>query len=86
VFANVTRQADILARLRGHHAHFARVHDVKAWRRAVHDHCSAARGAVAHFRELAGGLEQGLVFYSGFMEAVRQLGQDCEVGRCRLNR
>eukprot|EP00227_Mantoniella_beaufortii_P022182 CAMPEP_0197582208 /NCGR_PEP_ID=MMETSP1326-20131121/5484_1 /TAXON_ID=1155430 /ORGANISM="Genus nov. species nov., Strain RCC2288" /LENGTH=814 /DNA_ID=CAMNT_0043146249 /DNA_START=58 /DNA_END=2499 /DNA_ORIENTATION=- len=78
VLSNVSRQSDLLSRLRGHHHHFTSIYDVGGWRTAVDSHASAVRVAVGHFRELAGGLEQGLVFYSGFMEAVRQLGQDCE--------
>ena len=37
------------------------------WRAAVDAHASDVRVAVGHFRELASGLEQGLIFYSGFM-------------------
>lgn len=78
IVGNVSSQADILSRLRAVHAQFMATYDVSGWRAAVASHAVAVREAVSHFRELASGLERGLTFYSGFIEAVRQLGADCE--------
>ena len=82
IATNVSSQADILSRLRATHARFTQMYDVDAWRAATDAHASSVRAAVAHYRELSSGLEQGLTFYSGFAEAVNRLAGECE-GVCR---
>ena len=78
IATNVSSQADILSRLRATHARFTQMYDVDAWRAATDAHASSVRAAVAHYRELSSGLEQGLTFYSGFAEAVNRLAGECE--------
>lgn len=78
VAANVSSQSDILSRVRSLHGKLLQTYDVTEWRAATRSHAEAVREAAAHYRLLASGMEQGLTFYSGFTEAVRQLGSDCE--------
>ena len=78
IATNVSSQADILSWLRATHARFTQMYDVDAWRAATDAHASSVRAAVAHYRELSSGLEQGLTFYSGFAEAVNRLAGECE--------
>jgi programmed cell death 6-interacting protein len=75
---NVSSQADVLARLRREHETFMRAYDVDGWRAASAIHVEATRDALAHYRELASGIERGTTFYAGFAAATAQLLEESE--------
>ena len=75
---NVSSQADVLARLRREHETFMRAYDVDGWRAASAIHVEATRDALAHYRELASGIERGTTFYAGFAAATAQLLEETE--------
>lgn len=78
VALNVSSQSDVLGRLRREHDFFLRTYDVDGWRAASAIHIEATRDALAHFRELAGGIERGSTFYAGFAVATTQLLEETE--------
>lgn len=73
VALNVSSQSDVLGRLRAQHDFFLRTYDVDGWRAASAIHVEATRDALAHFKELSGGIERGSTFYAGFAVATAQL-------------
>jgi programmed cell death 6-interacting protein len=78
VASNVSSQADVLGRLRREREAFARAYDVDGWRAASAIHAEATRDALAHYRELASGIERGTTFYAGFAAATAQLLEEAE--------
>lgn len=78
VARNVSSQADVLGRLRREREAFARAYDVDGWRAASAIHAEATRDALAHYRELASGIERGTTFYAGFAAATAQLLEETE--------
>ena len=78
VASNVSSQADVLGRLRREREAFARAYDVDGWRAASAIHAEATRDALAHYRELASGIERGTTFYAGFAAATTQLLEEAE--------
>ena len=75
---NVSSQADVLGRLRREREAFARAYDVDGFRAASAIHVEATQAAVAHYRDLASGIERGTTFYAGFAAATAQLLEETE--------
>ena len=75
---NVSSQADVLGRLRREREAFARAYDVDGFRAATAIHVGATRDALAHYRDLASGIERGTTFYAGFAAATAQLLEEAE--------
>lgn len=78
VVVNISKQADALSMLRALHERFVQVYDVESLRRDIHSHEQSVRHALSVVGDLRSGMEQGVRFYSGFLDAARHTLTDVQ--------
>ena len=78
VVVNISKQADALSMLRALHERFVQVYDVETLRRDIHSHEQSVRHALSVVGDLRSGMEQGVRFYSGFLDAARHTLTDVQ--------
>ena len=78
VMLNISKQADALSRLRTLHEKFVTIYDIEALRRDVESHEHSVRHALSIVGDLRSGMEQGVRFYSGFLDAARRTLTDVQ--------
>ena len=78
VMLNISKQADALSRLRSLHEKFVEIYDVESLRRDVQSHEHGIRHALSVVDDLRNGMEQGVRFYSGFLDAARRTLVDAQ--------
>ena len=72
VMLNISKQSDALSRLRVLQEKFVKIYDIEALRRDVRSHEHSVRHALSIVEDLRGGMEQGMRFYTGFLDAARR--------------
>ena len=78
VMLNISKQSDALCKLRTLHAKFVQIYDVDALRRAIRAHEHDVRHALSVVSDLRNGMEQGVRFYTGFLDAARHALEDVQ--------
>lgn len=71
VMVNISKQSDALCKLRVLHDRFVQIYDVDGLRRAIQAHEHDVRHALSVVADLRNGMEQGVRFYTGFLDAAR---------------
>lgn len=78
VMMNISRQSDALSRLRSLQEKFVQIYDIEGLRRETQSHEHNIRHALSVVEDLRGGMEQGMRFYTGFLEAARRTLADVQ--------
>ena len=78
VMVNISKQSDVLCKLRTLHDKFVKIYDVDGLRRAVQAHEHDVRHALSVVADLRNGMEQGVRFYTGFLDAARHALEDVQ--------
>lgn len=75
---NISKQSDVLSRLRVLQEKFVKIYDIEGLRRDVRSHEHSVRHALSIAEDLRSGMEQGMRFYTGFLDAARRTLMDVQ--------
>jgi len=78
VMLNISKQSDVLSRLRVLQEKFVKIYDIEGLRRDVRSHEHSVRHALSIAEDLRSGMEQGMRFYTGFLDAARRTLMDVQ--------